>query len=381
MKPGTRFLTLLSGLIILAGSVNLHAAQDDSIRINQIQIIGTHNSYHAGLGTSEMKLLQQRDMRSAAALDYSHPRLADQLSAGIRQIELDVFADPHGGRFARPDIAERVAAARLPPDPDFDPDHEMDQAGFKVMHMQNIDQRSRCHLFVRCLQEVRAWSKAHPRHLPIFILVEYKTTFSTRPNGAITAEQVTPELFDALDKEVLSVFSRPEIITPDQVRGHHANLHEAIGTGGWPTLATARGRIVLLLDNRDLAFTYAQGHPALNGRILFPNADPSSPDAAFTELNDGTPAQIGPLVKQGYLVRTRADFDTIQARSNNPRRRDEAIASGAQIVSTDYPASEPARWTGYSVAFPGQRMTQCNPVNAPPACENDKLEVVPATKP
>jgi Phosphoinositide phospholipase C, Ca2+-dependent len=375
MRPGTIFFALLNSLILMTGAAHSQTTQDASLRLNQIQLIGTHNSYHAGLGASEMKLLQQRDMRTAAALDYSHPPLTDQLSAGIRQIELDVFADPGGGRFAHPTVAGRVASAGLPPDPDFDPNHEMDQPGFKVMHMQNIDQRSRCHLFVRCLQEVRAWSKAHPRHIPLFILVECKTAHSVGDNGAVIPEPVTPEVFDALDKEIRSVFSRSEIITPDQVRGRHANLHEAITTTGWPTLASARGRIVFLLDNRDLASTYAQGHPALSGRILFPNTDPSSPDAAFTELNNGTPAQIEPLVKQGYLVRTRADSDTVQARSNNPRRRNEAIASGAQIVSTDYPASEPARWTGYSITFPGQRMTQCNPVNSPPECNSNELEV------
>jgi hypothetical protein len=45
------------------------------------------------------------------------------------------------------------------------------------------------------------------------------------------------------------------------------------------------------------------------------------------------------------------------------------IASGAQIVSTDYPASEPARWEGhYAVGLPGNVPARCNPVNAPPGC-------------
>ena len=41
------------------------------------------------------------------------------------------------------------------------------------------------------------------------------------------------------------------------------------------------------------------------------------------------------------------------------------IASGAQILSTDYPASEPARWEGhYFVSLPGNVPARCNPVNA-----------------
>lgn len=287
---------------------------------------------------------------------------------------LQWFADPQGGRFAHPNVAERIAAAGLPPDTDFDPTHEMERPGFKVMHLQDIDQRSRCHLFTRCLQEVREWPKAHPGHLPIFILVECKTTHGATAAGATAPEAMTSTLFDALDKEILSVFARKEIVTPDDVRGKYGSLHEAITTGGWPTLAAARGKVIFLLDNRELAVTYAEGHPALRGRILFPNADPTSNYAAFTEMNSGSPEQIEALVKQGYLVRTRADWDIMQARSNSTKRRDQAIASGAQIVSTDYPASEPARWTKYSARFAGGRMAQCDPVNSSPDCKSGLLE-------
>jgi hypothetical protein len=45
------------------------------------------------------------------------------------------------------------------------------------------------------------------------------------------------------------------------------------------------------------------------------------------------------------------------------------MASGAQILSTDYPASEPARWEGhYSVSLPGNVAARCNPVIAPAGC-------------
>jgi Phosphoinositide phospholipase C, Ca2+-dependent len=45
------------------------------------------------------------------------------------------------------------------------------------------------------------------------------------------------------------------------------------------------------------------------------------------------------------------------------------MASGAQILSTDYPVSEPARWLGhYVVTLPGRAVARCNPVKAPVAC-------------
>ena len=373
--------TLCWVLASLPARIFSQVAQDQTVRLNQIQVIGTHNSYHAGLGSSEMKLIQQHDARSAAGLDYSHPPLAEQLSAGVRQIELDEFPDPQGGRYAHPKIMAQVAAAGLPADPDFDPEHEMAQPGFKVMHVQDVDQRSRCHLLTHCLQEVRTWSKAHPQHLPIFILLECKTPHSIDAKGATVSEPMTPALFDALDKEILSVFTRKEIVTPDEVRGRHSSLREAITTDGWPALSVARGKVIFLLDQRNQAAAYAEGHPALRGRVIFPNADPASDGAAFTEMNDGTPAQIAALVKQGYLVRTRSDWDTLQARSNDTKRRDEAIASGAQIISTDYPASEPARWTNYSVSLADGRMAQCNPVERSPDCKSGLLEKPAAQQP
>jgi hypothetical protein len=45
------------------------------------------------------------------------------------------------------------------------------------------------------------------------------------------------------------------------------------------------------------------------------------------------------------------------------------IPSGAQMLSTDYPASEPAKWAGhYSVSLPGNAVVRCDPVNTTAGC-------------
>jgi hypothetical protein len=108
--------------------------------------------------------------------------------------------------------------------------------------------------------------------------------------------------------------------------------------------------------------------------VLFTNAAPGQPDAAFTEENDGTEQEIAALVGQGYLVRTRTDADTKEGRSGSMVRREHAMASGAQILSTDYPKAEPAQWTGYSVSFAGGSMARCNPVARNAACNDDYLK-------
>jgi hypothetical protein len=377
LAAGATVLAL--GQIVLAQSGS-QATQDKIVHLNQIQVIGSHNSYHAGFAPSERKYLEMKNPKALRSLDYHHAPLGDQLSSGVRQVEIDVFADPGGGRFAHPGIVRNVAAAGLPADPDFDPHHEMDKPGFKVMHVQDLDERSTCHTFVACLKDVRAWSQAHPRHIPIFILVETKEDTPREMPNAVKAEPFTPALFDALDAEIRSVFQPNEIITPDEVRGNALTLLEAVHAGKWPTLAKARGRVIFLMDQQHVGSIYIQGHPSLKGRILFTNAIPGTPDAAFVEQNDGSLEAINALVKQGYLVRTRTDEGTEQARTNDTTRRDLALSSGAQILSTDYPPSEPSSWTKYFVGLPNGHVARCNPVNKPASCVDGLLEAAPSTQ-
>jgi hypothetical protein len=348
------------------------AEQDQRVHINQIQVIGSHNSYHAGFPPSARKLMEMKNPKGLHGLDYVHPPLADQFSGGVRQIEIDVYADSKGGRYAHPAILDMIAKAGLPADPAYDPQHKMEKPGFKVLHMQDVDVRSTCMTLIDCLTDVRTWSKAHPKHLPIFILIETKEGKPELPNSS-TPIPFTAPVFDALDKEIRSVFKPGEMITPDDVRGNAKTLVEAVRAGKWPTLAQARGKVIFLMDQRHVESIYTAGHPSLRGRVLFTNAVPGAPDAAFTEQNEGSRAEIDALVKQGYLVRTRADESTNQARTDDTTRRDLALSSGAQMVSTDYPPSEPSHWTKYVVKFPDDLIARCNPVNKPAGCVDSLL--------
>ncbi len=346
-----------------------------TVRMNQIQVIGTHNSYHAGIAPNESKVWQAKYAKAYEGLEYSHPSLTQQLDGGVRQIELDVFADSKGGRYAHPSGPVTAKAAGLPADPPFDPEGIMQKPGFKVMHVQDVDYRSTCQPFTGCLDEVKRWSKAHPGHLPIFILVETKEG-SPRESKLTEPEPFTSSTFDALDAEIRSVYSPAEMITPDDVRGNFATLEVAVLAQQWPSLDSARGKVVFLLDQSKVGPLYLAGHPSLKGRVLFTNSTPSQPDAAFIERNDGPAGDIAALVRKGYLIRTRTDADTKEARTNDTAHRDAAISSGAQMLSTDYPAAEPAKWSGhFSVALPGgAKAARCNPVNAPASCSEQAVD-------
>ncbi|GAA3255414.1 hypothetical protein GCM10020258_13870 [Sphingomonas yabuuchiae] len=79
-------------------------------------------------------------------------------------------------------------------------------------------------------------------------------------------------------------------------------------------------------------------------------------------------------MKQGFIVRTRSDADTVEARTNDHARQQAAIDSGAQAVSTDYYPGAPTRgWSkGFTVTLPGGVMERCNPVTQPVDCKLPK---------
>jgi hypothetical protein len=136
---------------------------------------------------------------------------------------------------------------------------------------------------------------------------------------------------------------------------------------------------MFLMDNGGGYRTdYLAGHPNLEGRVLFTNANPGDPDAAFVKRNDPFAADIPDLVAAGYVVRTRADADTVEARENNTGPRDQALASGAQWVSTDYqaPGMAVGFTSSYVVEIPGGTVARCNPVNAPPGCDSALLDTI-----
>jgi hypothetical protein len=353
---------------------NAHFA-DRCLGLNQIQVIGTHNSYH----------LQPREPLWSALLsfsdqflewEYSHSPLAEQFSnEAVRQIELDVFHDPEGGLYADRKVMDLFGLPRDPGIP------ELHEPGYKVLHVQELDFETTCHTLVSCLEDVRTWSDAHPGHLPIAILIELKDAPIDDPLGLgfVKPLPIDAEALDALDAEIRSVFDDDRILLPDDVRGGFPTLEQAVLTRGWPTLAESRGKVLFLMDNAgQKRLDYIAGRPNLEGRVLFTNATPGQPDAAFVKRNEAVDnvEEIRELVRAGYVVRTRADIPTVEARSGDTTRRDAALASGAQWVSTDYPVPGRAESLGsdYVAIIPDGDPARCNPVNTGPRCRNEALE-------
>lgn len=346
-----------------------------SIKINQVQVIGSHNSYKQAIEPALMQLLIATDSARFLPLDYQHLPLYKQLDLGLRKLELDVVHDPQGGRFARPLGIELLKQKGITAAP-FDQEGKMNEPGFKVLHVQDLDFRSHCLTLAACLQEIKNWSDAHGSHLPVAISFNAKTDIIDR-SGFARPLPFTAAAFDSLDAAILSVFPRERIITPDVVRGNFATLEEAVKAHHWPEVEQARGKFIFVLDEGgEKLETYIQGHPSLKERIMFVNARPGRPEAAFIILNDPVKYQdsIRRLVKNGYLVRTRADEGTKEARREDYRRLQAALASGAHYISTDYYVPD-QRFTGsYRVQLPDGVVARCNPVLPSPVCIPSKLK-------
>ena len=332
----------------------------DALPMNVIQVVGTHNSYKMAIAPKEMEFLRKANAKAATELDYSHKPLTEQLNDGARQLELDYVYDPAGGRYTSPLFRKLV--------PDTTPYDLTPYArpGLKVIHVPDVDYRSVCPLFVDCLKEIRRWSKAHPDHVPILIIMNLKQD-QLKVAGAVKLLPFDAKAMDAIDAEIRSVFPESELITPDKVQGRHATLREAVRAGGWPRLRSARGKFMFALDESPaVVAVYRGARKSLEGRVCFINSpSEDSPAAAYLTLNEPIELQtrIRNDVRAGYIVRTRADADTYEARKNDRTRQAAAFASGAQYVSTDYMQPD-ARFGPYETQLPGGGVARLNPVQA-----------------
>jgi hypothetical protein len=299
---------------------------DGGVRLDAIQLVGTHNSYHLRSDPLRLFLIGLAQPGEPAKLRYSHAPLSEQFESGVRSIELDVRN--RGGRFI-------------------------------VSHVPLVDDRTTCPDFRSALEEIRLWSERTPGHVPIIVLLELKDDWTFLDPRLKPFDR--PAL-DRVDNLIHDVFPPGGLLTPDDVRAGAESLESAIRTRGWPLLREVRGRVMFILhENVEYRRLFIAGNPTLAGRAMFTCAPPGNPDAGVLILND--PVTDGVLIRglvgRGYLVRTRADADLVV----DPDRCRAALESGAQVVSTDYPPGEPDPVTGYRCEFPNGTTARVRPAD------------------
>lgn len=341
-----------------------HAANLDAQPLNHVQFIGSHNSYKRA-PQPELRELIRPFYGSVDDINYNHLSLTDQLNLGLRNLELDIYNDPVGGTYADPMGNRMLVQSQVTPWPRPDAD-QLKTPGFKVLHDADFDFRT-CHIaFEDCLAELAAWSGSHPRHTPIVITMNTKQGERAVP-GAIKPAEFDGASLTRLDETVRSNIGDKRLITPDDIRGDHATLREAITTRGWPSLDELRGRFLFVLDEGDpVRERYLSAFPGLRRAAYFVDVPPDSPQAGVMVINDPVKdeAKIRDLVTRGFLVRTRADADTREARANDRSRFDAAMRSGAQIITTDYYIPDRSIDDRYMVRFEDGGFLRLNPVSS-----------------
>ncbi|MDW7690640.1 Ca2+-dependent phosphoinositide-specific phospholipase C [Flammeovirgaceae bacterium SG7u.111] len=394
-----RSSAFLLGLLLHACNTAQFTAEEaisfpESIKINQIQVLGTHNSYALPLDTAVSNYIDpifeqlmgqyfekmpedQREkfeeyhpnkVKMSEGLSYDHPDFNEQLDSGLRSFEIDVYYDPTGNRFSKPAIYSTLRTMGktdlLPYD-----SVGLEKPGFKVLHIPDIDFRTHYTTFEQALTALKNWSEKHPSHVPIFIMIEAKD--KGKPIFPNSAEVLpyTAEVFDELDKLVFSVLGKEKVITPDVVRGKYPTLEEGVLAHNWPRLSESLGKFVFMLlpstAGMSLNSPYVENRPNLEGRAMFVQSEPGQDHAAFLLLDNSIlrKEEIRAFVEKGYLVRTRSDIETYEAKVNDMTRANAAFESGAQVISTDFFKPGNNYGTDYFVQLPNKKPVRVNPVN------------------
>ncbi|CAI5502988.1 unnamed protein product [Closterium sp. Naga37s-1] len=322
------------------------------VRVNEVQTLGSRYSYHAAPEPDVMQWMQEAGLSTMiASSNFSHSPINDQLRAGYRFIQLDVFYDPAGGRYFDRKVYEQLGRPTASMRP------ELQAPGFKVLRVPDVDFGSTCLTLRDCLLHVMEFSDASPRHVPIAIEIDFgdASAFIRPLNTLLTSPLPIDEqcLLD-LEAEILSVVPRARIITPDDVRGMHPTLNTAVRTGlAWPSLASAASHMLFFLSSRSAISEYQRMAPTLEGRLMFTahtasgEGDiPHSPDqAALIVESLGTTARD--LVASGHFV----ICPVLSLRSPLARFMwEQAVAAGCQVIIVDdlwneLPQGDPAHQT------------------------------------
>ena len=339
-----------SALAVIFASLVVFAEEHHDRKLTDLTYIGSHNSYKRALHPKLMSWLNRIDTKTAETLDYSHPPLTTQLNLGLRLFELDIFYDPEGNLYQDP-----LGDAWLFRDESFSTKHSqaLQMPGFKVLHAQDVDFRSHCITLAECLSEMVRFSTENPSHVPIVITFNLKSQTIELP-GFTVPLPFNQTALKALQRTIIDHLGLGRIFRPTELQGRWTSLAAAVENNGWPLIETLRGKFLLVLDESEETLSPYSALLATPGPHIFFKTPPMGhPDAAILILNDPIQqsVQIRQAVNKGYLVRTRADADTLEARINDSTRRDAAFSSGAQLISTDYYQADP-RFEGlYEVRF------------------------------
>jgi hypothetical protein len=339
------------------------ASSDDAIeperRLNQVQLIGTHNSYkqlpdHLMLAAmARFDSANPQAQGRMAQLLYAHAPLDQQLTQGIRLFELDlhrVTSDTAGLTSRYRKAFGRDAIRRAPPLPRL-----ADDSSIRVLHALDHDFRSHCPALSQCLAQFASWSNSNPGHAPIIIILEAKGV--GRQVTRLTAQGLREDRrgtefsgtdWQRVEADIKTVLGPGRIFTPAQLRGSYKTMREALAARGWPRFGDLRGKFIFIASGSHAA---KQAVSSLRDPVLFVFHELDHPEAAFVAELDPFSPQIEVMIEAGLIVAAYADHGLVEAGMGQTERRDRLMKAGVQLIMTDFPFESPA-FPNYQVVFP-----------------------------
>ncbi len=288
---------------------DLEKAFADGVRINEIAVIGTHNSYQL-LATPQKRALEEvRSLLSSGKKggnrNFEMDTYTEQLEKGVRNLEIDIETVDDGKNIS-----------------------------FIVTHNPITDNVSSAYDFAKGLEEIAMWSDNNPGHLPVYLLVEPKSEVDKINNMKDFSVEYASEL-DKIIREVLG----DRLLTPQSVKGSFESLEEMRRADSWPALSEAVGKVIVLLHPCDVTRDYIDADTSISSQAMFPVLRFEDIDKDYASfILDNEPENAiennkKTVREKKLMVRTRAD--------NYPDFSEEKYQysdnCGSHIITTDYP--------------------------------------------
>lgn len=307
----------------LAG-FDVEKAYADGVKFNEVAYIATHNSYQLQSVPSYRKIYRDLETVTFGLVDgdapeYCSDTLTEQLNIGIRSVELDIETVVDG-----------------------------DDVSFVCTHSPLIDMTSSCYDFSLALEEIKMWSDANPRHLPITVIIEPKKFFLLEYGMRFFNMEYAKEL-DILLRDILG----ESLLTPADMMGDYPSLKAMREADGWLSLEDCAGKVLVLLHDTTVTGKYIKQDETIKSQAMFPMLryrDRDKDYASFLIVNK--PKDIAEysrelIFEKNLIVRTRVDTYG----SYKDEDRILTFDSCAQIISTDYPPKADMSDVQYAVTF------------------------------
>lgn len=287
---------------------NIEDAKSQGVKINEIAVVGTHNSYQSLATAPKRALMKTLHVISFGKVEnkaiFEMDTFTDQLEQGVRNLEIDIVTVDDG------------------------------DVNFVVNHQPIIDNVSSAHDFAKALEEIAMWSDNNPNHLPIYLLIEPKGNVVSINNMKNFSVDYALE-FDKVLREKLG----DKLLTPQQAMGEYETLEAMRNADAWPTLEQAQGKVIVLMHPCSITQEYIDTDTSIKTQAMFPMLRPDNVDKSYASfILDNSPESAlennkTTIEEKNLMVRTRAD----DYPDYSDERYDFANNCGSQIITTDYP--------------------------------------------